>query len=268
MSLKDNLDWGEKAVAEVRRYVQYSTNNLKADLVASLLPRMEFDKLRNLEAAKAAKQASIVGDQASVAQKVAFFNQQATLSPQPQVRPVPKRLDVYKFRNEVQDRMALVRVGDPSVAADATGNAGRSLSKYAQNFFVSEGHANDTHTYLMSIAWAAKQAGAGNCMEQAAIAFLYLEEQGVGPLDYMRFSAPAYDHAWMVIGRVDGSNTFDLSSWGEDAVWCDPWQLREGRVYSIQDLILSKATNLDSNFKLDSAKLVQGGLPVSEWRTA
>src|ERR1700677_3232500 len=66
MSLKENLDWGEKAVAEVRRYVQYSANNLKADLVASWLPRMEFDKLRNLEAAKAAKQASIVGDQASV----------------------------------------------------------------------------------------------------------------------------------------------------------------------------------------------------------
>ena len=105
MSLKDNLDWGEKAVAEVRRYVQYSTNNLKADLVASLLPRMEFDKLRNLEAAKAAKQASIVGDQASVAQKVAFFNQQATLPPQPQVRRVPTRLNVYAFQNEVQDRM-------------------------------------------------------------------------------------------------------------------------------------------------------------------
>ncbi|MBV8632066.1 MAG: hypothetical protein JOZ83_14140 [Silvibacterium sp.] len=77
---------------------------------------------------------------------------------------------------------------------------------------------------------------------------------------------PLYDHAWIVIGRVDRSDPRSVKTWGREAVWCDPWQLRAGRVYSVDDLIKRKATNLESSFKLNTAELVDAGWPNVHWR--
>src|SRR5438105_29150 len=56
-------------------------------------------------------------------------------------------------------------------------------------------------------ASAAKAAdlGCGNCGEQAAVAFMYLKDAGVRPLDLMAYQDPG-DHAFVVIGRVEGSD--------------------------------------------------------------
>jgi len=124
------------------------------------------------------------------------------------------------------------------------------------------GYPQDMYTDIQARAWAAKMYQVGNCGEQAAIAFLFLETITSAPLDYMEFgNTPTYDHDWVVIGRVSGSDPYKVRTWGAEAVWCDPWQLREGRVYSIDDLIKKKATNLDSAFKLSSEELVNAGLP-------
>jgi len=268
MGLKENIEWGERAVAEVKRYVQYSSNNQKADLVATKMKEFETWKAAMLEQTKSAAAASIVGTNASVAAKVAFFNQAATVPATPAPLPQGPRFDVFQAPNEINARMSSLRDGNPNIVADATGAAGRSTTQYGYDALLAQGDAADYHTWIKAMSWAARFEGAGNCGELAAIAYTYLEDQGVHPLDYMVFTAPSYDHVWVIIDRAAGSNVLDLSTWGETAVWCDPWQLREGRVYSIQDLIVKKATNLDAGYKLNSVELVQGGLPRSEWRTA
>jgi hypothetical protein len=267
MGLRENIDWGERAVAEVKRYVQYSSNNQRADLVASKMQEFDVWKVQNAEYNKAVAASSMIGHNASVANKVAFFTQAATLPPAPAPVPRGDRFDVFQQPNVINARMHSLRETNPTIYADGTGNAGRSTTRYAYDTLRAQGEGRNYHTQIMAMSWAAKHEGAGNCGELAAIAFSYLEDEGVRPLDYMVFTSPAYDHVWVVIGRAAGSSVRDLSTWGEDALWCDPWQLREGRVYSIQDLIKMKATNLDAGYKLNSVALVQAGLPKTEWRS-
>jgi hypothetical protein len=71
---------------------------------------------------------------------------------------------------------------------------------------------------------AAKSAdlGCGNCGEQTAVAFMYLKDSGVRPLDYTVSQDPG-DHAFVVIGRAQGSDASNYKTWGGDAVVCDPW---------------------------------------------
>ena len=73
--------------------------------------------------------------------------------------------------------------------------------------------------FLRSVANNAIKEGCGNCGEQAAIAFIHLLDQKVGPIDYMtRTNA---DHAFVVIGRTGPVENY--AAWGENAVVCDPW---------------------------------------------
>lgn len=76
-------------------------------------------------------------------------------------------------------------------------------------------------------AAAAAAHGAGNCAEQAALAFIYLRDRGVFPLDYMFKPnwVPFLDfggHAFVVIGRKKGSDTAAPATWGDLAVIADP----------------------------------------------
>lgn len=76
-------------------------------------------------------------------------------------------------------------------------------------------------------AAAAAVYGAGNCAEQAALAFIYLRDKGIFPLDYMFKPnwVPFLDfggHAFVVIGRNKGSNAEIPATWGDTAVIADP----------------------------------------------
>ena len=71
---------------------------------------------------------------------------------------------------------------------------------------------------LRRISMDAVRHGAGNCREFSATAFVHLHGRGASPLDWMALDA---DHAFVVIGRREGSTT--LATWGPDAVICDPW---------------------------------------------
>lgn len=271
MGLKENLDWGEKAVAEVKKYVTYSSNNQRLDRLASILREQEeWDATtgkQNKELLKAAEEAAAgLRVYASVADKKKFFEEIAKPAPKPVLGKPVGKIDALQTPAPIDSKMNEVRgVKDQSSGVQII----QSKTQYAFDWWVANGEPVDYHTQLKACAWAAKQEGAGNCGELAAIAFIYLEDNGVKPLDYMVFdNEPAYDHVWVVIGRVNGSNPLKVSTWGPDAVWCDPWQMREGRVYSIDDLIKKKATNLDSLYKLSSVELVEGGLPKVEWRTA
>ena len=70
------------------------------------------------------------------------------------------------------------------------------------------------------LAEAGKRGMSGNCSEMAAIAFLFLSDRGIRPLDYMCFNGK--DHAFVILGRPAGSIAGDFSSWADKSVACDP----------------------------------------------
>ena len=76
--------------------------------------------------------------------------------------------------------------------------------------------------YLEKSAEAAQAYGCVNCGEQSAIAFVYLRQQNIFPLDWMEVDG--YKHAFVIIGRRRGSDTENWATWGNEAVICDPWR--------------------------------------------
>ncbi len=65
---------------------------------------------------------------------------------------------------------------------------------------------------LRIIANKVKQEKCGNCGEFSALAFMYLYDKGVRPIDWM--SLVGGDHAFVVIGRESKSNANDVLTWG------------------------------------------------------
>lgn len=68
---------------------------------------------------------------------------------------------------------------------------------------------------------ALKKYGFGACGEQAQAAFVFLKKRGIYPLDFCITTGGG--HNLVVIGREATSNPDDISTWGENAVVCDPW---------------------------------------------
>jgi hypothetical protein len=102
----------------------------------------------------------------------------------------------------------------------------------------------------------------GNCGEMAEVAYVWLRKAGVRPIEYMHFAArsAANDHAWVMIGRDKDCDGTNLRSWGEEAVWCDPWQ-GQGMYYSIADLVAGKVRNLNWKYELDTVQKIEEGQP-------
>ncbi len=63
--------------------------------------------------------------------------------------------------------------------------------------------------------------GAGNCGEQAAVAFKYLENHGIRPLDYVCFRTR--DHAFVILGSSVPIRQTNFKEWSTEGVVCDPW---------------------------------------------
>ena len=102
------------------------------------------------------------------------------------------------------------------------------------------------------LANIAEAANAGNCQEMAAVAFLFLMEKGITPIELV--SIPT--HTFIIIGRDPASSIHDSENWGEDVVICDPWRrkyksvdgtllLKDSMIYSSQRL-LEKLKKYDS----------------------
>ncbi|KTC87695.1 MULTISPECIES: hypothetical protein [Legionella] len=70
------------------------------------------------------------------------------------------------------------------------------------------------------LALIAREAGAGNCQEMAALAFLYLREQGITHLELV--SIPT--HNFVVLGRDTDTPINAPQKWNKEAIICDPWR--------------------------------------------
>jgi len=81
--------------------------------------------------------------------------------------------------------------------------------------------ASDWELKITQAKDASERFGCGNCGEQAAIAFKYLERTGVRPIEYCFRSSDG--HSFVMIGRKSNATAEKMDSWGPDAVVCDPW---------------------------------------------
>jgi len=74
-----------------------------------------------------------------------------------------------------------------------------------------------------AIARTAFNEGGGNCGEQAEMAFQFLKDMGISPIELWAINPNRGDHAFVIIGRpAAASDRWMDNSWG-DAVICDPW---------------------------------------------
>ena len=78
---------------------------------------------------------------------------------------------------------------------------------------------NTKEKAMRLVAERAARAGCGNCAEQSALAFVYLEGIGLKPLEWMAFENG--NHGYVVIDREPGKVA--VADWGPDAVISDPW---------------------------------------------
>lgn len=142
------------------------------------------------------------------------------------------------YRGKAQEAVSYVQskmtVGASNKIPDVLGSFGMSLlCVAAERSVTAEIQSDKMMAYMRIIAGAAENTGCGNCGEQSATAFVYLLDQGIRPLDWMALEDPG-DHAFVVIGRIAGSDETDPNTWGSSAVVCDPWK---GQVYK-PDMIL------------------------------
>jgi hypothetical protein len=72
-------------------------------------------------------------------------------------------------------------------------------------------------------AWLAKHYGAGNCMEQSALAYVYLRDRKIAPLDWCRFDIRRKNHAFVILGAAAEIRLNNFAEWTRGAVLCDPW---------------------------------------------
>jgi hypothetical protein len=100
-----------------------------------------------------------------------------------------------------------------------------------------------TAQQLRDLAVLARQQHVGNCTEQVAVAFEFLQDRKVSPLDFMIQEPRRLDHVFLVIGRtqVEKNKTeWDIDKpppWGPDAVVCDPWSRdKANRAYPAADI--------------------------------
>jgi hypothetical protein len=87
------------------------------------------------------------------------------------------------------------------------------------NRMVDRGKGLERAGRRQDVAERAESSGCGNCGEQAAMAFEFLKQKNVFPLDYMTVG----HNAIVVIGIPDTGSSWNVADWGKDAVVCDPW---------------------------------------------
>jgi hypothetical protein len=51
--------------------------------------------------------------------------------------------------------------------------------------------------------------------------------------------------------------------WGQEAVWCDPWQGDNGVVFAVSDPVRGAVRNLNAIYKCNTCERVEEGLPGS-----
>ncbi|WP_203108388.1 hypothetical protein [Legionella bononiensis] len=77
------------------------------------------------------------------------------------------------------------------------------------------------HVFSRIYLLALKKYGYGHCGELAQAVFIHLIDKGIAPVDMCYTTVGR--HALLVLGRKSDSDPADISTWGDEALICDPW---------------------------------------------
>lgn len=68
----------------------------------------------------------------------------------------------------------------------------------------------------------------GNCSELSALAYRYLQEKGIRPVEYFGVYRGSWNHAFVILNRDQSVPIHDFAKWSYRAVVCDPLYDRAG----------------------------------------
>jgi hypothetical protein len=147
--------------------------------------------------------------------------------------PAPARTDfIFQAEQAVNYVKSKMTVGAENKLGDVIRSLGNSfLCVLAERHVNEEDSPATVEAWIVRTAAIAESAGCGNCGEQAAVAFIYLRDRGVHPVEYAHFVN--HDHAFVVLNRSKDSDESKPSTWGNDSIVCDPWK---GRAYKAAEL--------------------------------
>jgi hypothetical protein len=120
---------------------------------------------------------------------------------------------------EVKSKMTIGASNKPSHPLDSLRAAHCVDTMRTPIFALKSTHAS--LFYIKYMADAASKAGCGNCEEQSAIAFMYLWDKGIRPLEWVQLLNG--NHRFVVIGRDPGDPPQDPAHWAPASCVCDPW---------------------------------------------
>jgi hypothetical protein len=167
------------------------------------------------------------------------------------VRHVKGRMK-FGAKNKLQD---LLRSRGQSI--DCVNDLRADEDKYAQSLarLAQDSPASANERLIEFRAALAASHGCGNCAEQAALAFVYLRDKAIFPLDYMvkpDVFLSFGGHAFVVVGRDRGSAADKPSTWGPSAAVADPHETATAYPASKIEQHMPKA-KFESWIRMDSA---------------
>ena len=80
----------------------------------------------------------------------------------------------------------------------------------------------DPRVYIDQLDRIARASNTGNCSDLSAVAFKFLESQGIRPIDYFGVERSGWGHAFVILNRDSNIPLSDFASWSAAAVLCDP----------------------------------------------
>lgn len=107
----------------------------------------------------------------------------------------------------------------------------------------------------------AESARAGNCTQYALLAFDYLRQKDVRPVQVVQLEEPG-DHVFTIAGKIAGELA-NMSTWGKEVFVCDPWAniACDSRLYELFWIL--KMINWNADKKWVSVQL--DGRSELEW---
>lgn len=99
----------------------------------------------------------------------------------------------------------------------ASGKITKANSLIKKNFKIQSAKRGGPNEVL-----SCAQRGIGSCLEMSIAGYFFALEHQLTENIECAFLENG-DHAFLVIGRDHNSNPYDYTTWGDDAVLCDPW---------------------------------------------
>ncbi|HVV68609.1 MAG TPA: hypothetical protein VHE99_06220 [Gammaproteobacteria bacterium] len=148
---------------------------------------------------------------------------------------------------------------------EATVKKNRSLA-YKQLEVVTQGElftkAQILGIFMSLRATLAEKTHRGNCTEQSFVGLRCISKLRdkhrdiFGGVAAEIFSSEKKDHVFIILGRLPNSDPRDISTWGPNAVWCDPFWGKSALVSDLPDLWKSYMTpyqiNMEDHMNLNS----------------